>query len=162
MPHIRLMGLIDLPAFNSLNDKDKEAYARRGCAGHSKSGLDWTPTPDTDDHKEGSELATAKAGEIQAEDIEITEPIVEGMYEGEEGEGLDNRPLKSYIMSIHKQASELYNILDDTEDPEEWVMEKIKSATASMNAVHGHISYAKDKVESLEGTPGEKPQERGY
>ena len=160
MPHIRLMGLIDLPAFNSLNDKDKEAYSRRGCSGFSKSGLDWTPTPDTDDHKEGSELATAKAGEIQAE--EITAPIVEGMYEGEEGEGLDNRPLKSYIMSIHKQASELYNILDDTEDPEEWVMEKIKSATASMNAVHGHISYAKDKVESLEGTPGEKPQERGY
>ena len=162
MPHIRLMGLVDIPALGQLNDKDKEAYAHRGCAGHSKSGLDWTPTPDTDDHKEGSELATAKAGEIQAEDIEITEPIVEGMYEGEEGEGLDNRPLKSYIMSIHKQASELYNILDDTEDPEEWVMEKIKSATASMNAVHGHISYAKDKVESLEGTPGEKPQERGY
>ena len=160
MPHIRLMGLIDLPALGQLNDRDREAYAHRGCAGHSKSGLDWTPEPDTDDHKEGSELATDRAGEIQAEDTEITEPIVE-MYESE-GEGVDNRPLKSYIMSIHKQASELYNILDDTEDPEEWVMEKIKSATASMNAVHGHISYAKDKVESLEGTPGEKPQERGY
>ena len=159
MPHIRLMGLIDLPALGQLNDKDRKAYAHRGCEGHSKSGLDWTPTPDAE---EGSELATARADDIQAEDIEITEPIVEGMYEGEEGEGLDNRPLKSYIMSIHKQASELYNILDDTEDPEEWVMEKIKSATASMNAVHGHIAYAKDKVESLEGTPGEKPQERGY
>ena len=159
MPHIRLMGLIDLPALGQLNDKDRKAYAHRGCEGHSKSGLDWTPTPDAE---EGSELATARADDIQAEDIETTEPIVEGMYEGEEGEGLDNRPLKSYIMSIHKQASELYNILDDTEDPEEWVMEKIKSATASMNAVHGHIAYAKDKVESLEGTPGEKPQERGY
>ena len=159
MPHIRLMGLIDLPALGQLNDKDRKAYAHRGCEGHSKSGLDWTPTPDAE---EGSELATARADDIQAEDIEITEPIVEGMYEGEEGEGLDNRPLKSYIMSIHKQASELYNILDDTEDPEEWVMEKIKSATASMNAVHGHIAYAKDKVESLEGTLGEKPQERGY
>ena len=159
MPHIRLMGLIDLPALGQLNDKDRKAYAHRGCEGHSKSGLDWTPTPDAE---EGSELATARADDIQAEDIEITEPIVEGMYEGEEGEGLDNRPLKSYIMSIHKQASELYNILDDTEDPEEWVMEKIKGATAAMNAVHGHIAYAKDKVESLEGTPGEKPQERGY
>lgn len=157
MPHIRLMGLIDLPALGQLNDKDRKAYAHRGCEGHSKSGLDWTPVPDAVD---GSELATDRAGEIQAEDTEITEPIVE-MYESE-GEGVDNRPLKSYIMSIHKQASELYNILDDTEDPEEWVMEKIKSATASMNAVHGHISYAKDKVESLEGTPGEKPQERGY
>jgi len=157
MPHIRLMGLIDLPALGQLNNRDREAYAHRGCAGHSKSGLDWTPEPDAVD---GSELATDRAGEIQAEDTEITEPIVEGMYEGDEG--VDNRPLKSYIMSIHKQASELYNILDDTEDPEEWVMEKIKSATASMNAVHGHISYAKDKVESLEGTPGEKPQERGY
>ena len=159
MPHIRLMGLIDLPALGQRNDKDRKAYAHRGCEGHSKSGLDWTPTPDAE---EGSELATARADDIQAEDIEITEPIVEGMYEGEEGEGLDNRPLKSYIMSIHKQASELYNILDDTEDPEEWVMEKIKGATAAMNAVHGHIAYAKDKVESLEGTPGEKPQERGY
>ena len=158
MPHIRLMGLVDIPALGQLNNKDKEAYARRGCEGFSKSGLDWSPEPDA---VEGSELATDRADDIQAEDTEITEPIVEGMYEGE-GEGLDNRPLKSYIMSIHKQASELYNILDDTEDPEEWVMEKIKSATASMNAVHGHISYAKDKVESLEGTPGEKPQERGY
>jgi hypothetical protein len=157
MPHIRLMGLIDLPALGQLNDRDREAYAHRGCAGHSKSGLDWTPEPDAVD---GSELATARADDIQDEDIEITEPIVEGMYEGDEG--VDNRPLKSYIMSIHKQASELYNILDDTEDPEEWVMEKIKSATASMNAVHGHIAYAKDKVESLEGTLGEKPQERGY
>jgi len=157
MPHIRLMGLIDLPALGQLNDRDREAYAHRGCEGFSKSGLDWSPEPDAVD---GSELATDRAGEIQAEDTEITEPIVEGMYEGDEG--VDNRPLKSYIMSIHKQASELYNILDDTEDPEEWVMEKIKSATASMNAVHGHIAYAKDKVESLEGTLGEKPQERGY
>ena len=161
MPHIRLMGLVDLPTLGNLSDKERKSYAGRGCEGFSKSGLDWSPTPDTDDNKAGSELATDRADDIQAEDTEITEPIVEGMYEGE-GEGLDNRPLKSYIMSIHKQASELYNILDDTEDPEEWVMEKIKSATASMNAVHGHISYAKDKVESLEGTPGEKPQERGY
>ena len=157
MPHIRLMGLIDLPALGQLNGRDRESYAQRGCEGFSKSGLDWSPEPDAVD---GSELATDRAGEIQAEDTEITEPIVEGMYEGDEG--VDNRPLKSYIMSIHKQAAELYNILDDTEDPEEWVMEKIKSATASMNAIHGHISYAKDKVESLEGTPGEKPQERGY
>ena len=160
MPHVRLMGLLDMPALNSLNPRDKESYARRGCEGFSKSGLDWTPTPDTDDNKAGSELATDRADDIQAEDTEITEPIVEGMYEGEE-EGLDNRPLKSYIMSIHKLASELYNILDDTEDPEEWVMEKVKGASSAMNAIHGHISYAKDKVEALEGTLGEKPQERG-
>ena len=150
-----------MPAVNSLSDKDRKAYANRGCEGFSKSGLDWSPTPDTDDHKEGSELATDRADDIQAEDTEITEPIVEGMYEGE-GEALDNRPLKSYIMSIHKLASELYNILDDTEDPEEWVMEKVKGASSAMNAIHGHISYAKDKVEALEGTLGEKPQERGY
>ena len=160
MPHIRLMGLVDLPALNSLSDKDRKSYANRGCEGFSKSGLDWTPTPDTDDNRAGSELATDRADDIQAETAETTESIVEGMYEGEEG--LDNRPLKSYIMSIHKLASELYNILDDTEDPEEWVMEKVKGASSAMNAIHGHISYAKDKVEALEGTPGEKPQERGY
>ena len=160
MPHIRLMGLVDLPTLNSLSDKDRKSYANRGCEGFSKSGLDWTPTPDTDDNRAGSELATDRADDIQAETAETTESIVEGMYEGEEG--LDNRPLKSYIMSIHKLASELYNILDDTEDPEEWVMEKVKGASSAMNAIHGHISYAKDKVEALEGTLGEKPQERGY
>ena len=41
-------------------------------------------------------------------------------------------------------------------------MEKVKGATSAMNAIHGHISYAKDKVESLDRTLGEKPQERGY
>ena len=54
MQHVRLMGLIDMPALNSLHPKDKEAYARRGCEGFSKSGLDWTPIPDTDDYKAGS------------------------------------------------------------------------------------------------------------
>ena len=161
MSHIRLTGLIDLPALGQLNDRDRDAYAKRGCEGFSKSGLDWSPEPDVVDGPEiATVIATVRAGKVQAEDTEITEPIVEGMYEGDEG--VDNRPLKSYIMSIHKQASELYNILDDTEDPEEWVIEKIKSATESMAAVHGHIAYAKDKVESLEGTLGEKPQERGY
>ena len=72
MPHIRLMGLVDLPALNALNDKDREAYGRRGCEGFSKSGLDWSPTPDTDDNKAGSELATDRADDIQAEDVEIT------------------------------------------------------------------------------------------
>ena len=104
-----------------------------------------------------------------------TIPQLNGMYRGDRSRkeklirygfrlpsAFDNRPLKSYIMSIHKQASELYNILDDTEDPEEWVMEKVKGASSAMNAIHGHISYAKDKVEALEGTLGEKPQERGY
>ena len=55
-----------MPALNSLNPKDKEAYARRGCEGFSKSGLDWTPTPDTDDYKAGAELATDRADDIQA------------------------------------------------------------------------------------------------
>ena len=159
MPHIRLMGLVDLPAFNSLNDKDKESYARRGCEGFSKSGLDWTPTPDTDDHKEGSELATDRADDIQAEELESTESIVEGMYEEEEG--VDNQPLKSYIMSIHKLATELYEMLDDTDDPEEWVMGRIKEASSALSSIHGHVSYAKKKADSL-GELKDTQEGQGY
>ena len=79
MPHVRLMGLIDMPALNSLNPKDKEAYARRGCEGFSKSGLDWTPIPDTDDYKAGSELATTRADDILAETADPVQTIVENM-----------------------------------------------------------------------------------
>ena len=160
MPHVRLMGLLDMPALNSLNPKDKEAYARRGCEGFSKSGLDWTPTPDTDDYKAGSELATDRADDIQAEtvDDQSGESIVENMYEDEE---VDKQPLKSYIMSIHKMAAELYEMLEDSDDPEEWVVGRMKEAKSAMSSVHGHVSYAKRKVEGLEGLRN-SPKERGY
>ena len=162
MPHVRLMGLLDMPALNSLNPRDKESYARRGCEGFSKSGLDWTPTPDTDDYKAGSELATDRADDIQVEDTEITEPIVEGTYEeGDEGDRVDNEPLKSYIMSIHKMATELYEMLEDSDDPEDWVVGRMKEAKSAMSSVHGHVSYAKQKVEGLEGLR-KNPKERGY
>ena len=158
MPHVRLMGLIAMPALNSLNPKDKEAYARRGCEGFSKSGLDWTPTPDTDDHKAGSELATDRADDIQAETAEPVESIVENMYEEDE---VDKQPIKSYIMSIHKMATELYEMLEDSDDPEDWVVGRMKAARSAMSSVHGHGSYAKQKVEGLEGIR-KSPKERGY
>ena len=148
MPHVRLMGLIDMPALNSLNPKDKEAYARRGCEGFSKSGLDWTPIPDTDDYKAGSELATTRADDIQAATAEPVESIVENMYEEDE---VDKQPIKSYIMSIHKMATELYEMLEDSDDPEDWVVGRMKEARSAMSSVHGHVSYAKQKVEGLEG-----------
>ena len=158
MPHVRLMGLLDMPALNSLNPRDKESYARRGCEGFSKSGLDWTPTPDTRDHKAGSALATDRADDIQVETAESVESIVENMYEDEE---VDKQPLKSYIMSIHKMATELYEMLEDSDDPEDWVVGRMKEAKSAMSSVHGHVTYAKQKVEGLEGLK-KSPKERGY
>ena len=157
MPHVRLMGLLDMPALNSLNPRDKESYARRGCEGFSKAGLDWTPTPDTRDHKAGSELATDRADDIQVETAESVESIVENMYEEDE---VDKQPLKSYIMSIHKMATELYEMLEDSDDPEDWVVGRMKEARSAMSSVHGHVSYAKQKVEGLECIR-KSPKERG-
>lgn len=114
--------------------------------GKSKSGLDWDADKDNPE-----------------EDLSKLENTLEGddlieMYEGD----LDDRPIKSYIMSIHKMAAELYNVMEDTDDPEEWVMEKAKTCSELLNAVHGHVTYSKNKAEELNTSARDEIRERGW
>ena len=115
--------------------------------GKSKSGLDWDA--DKDNPKE--DLS-------KLENTLETEDLVE-MYEGED---LDERQLKGYIKSIHKMAAELYNVLEDTDDPEEWVMEKAKQCSSLMNSMHGHVTYAKKQVDDLDKNVRDEIKERGW
>jgi hypothetical protein len=115
--------------------------------GESKSGLDW------DGDSENPDTTTN-------ETPELTSDLVE-MYEGDD-DALDNRQLKSYIMSIHKMAAELYNVLDETDDPEDWVIEQAKECNSLINAIHGHVSYNKKKAEELNSDVGSKAAERGW
>lgn len=117
--------------------------------GKSKSGLDW----DADKGNPKEDLS-------KLENTLETEDLVE-MYEGED---LDERQLKGYIKSIHKMAAELYNVLEDTDDPEEWVMEKAKQCDSMLHAIHGHVSYAKDKdrISELERETRDQVRERSW
>jgi hypothetical protein len=117
--------------------------------GKSKSGLDWGS-----DKKDNTKEDIAKL-----ENTIETEELVE-MYENDDG--VDERHLKSYIKSIHKMAAELYNMLDGAEDPEEWVNEKAKQCNSLLNAIHGHIDYAKQEVAKVDTEPRDRVRERGW
>jgi len=143
---IRLAGLVDLKPFKDISEDypgSGELPKETLHTGESKSGLDWEADKDNP--------------EVQEEVVEQQEELVE-MYEGD----VDTRPLKSYIMSIHKMAAELYNVLEDTDDPEEWVMEKAKQCNHLLNTVHGHVSYAKNKVEELDTEVRDRMEEKGW
>lgn len=116
--------------------------------GKSKSGLDWGSDEKNNPKEDIAKLENTIGGEDLVE-----------MFESEDS---DDRPLRSYVMSIHKMAAELYNALDDSDDPEEWVMEKAKQCNHLLNAVHGHVSYAKKPVEELETDVRGKIKERGW
>ncbi len=138
--------MIKLSDLLSEDHKSKEETFHKG---KSKSGLDWDCDKD-----------------YPKEDLAKLENTIDGedLVEVYEGEDLDERQLRGYIKSIHKMAAELYNVLEDTDDPEEWVMEKAKQCDSMLHAIHGHVSYAKDKdrVSELERETRDQVRERGY
>lgn len=58
--------------------------------------------------------------------------------------------IKAKLMSIHAMAKESYNVLDDQDDPEDWVLEKVEEIADMMNAVHSHVRYMKNKASELD------------
>jgi len=70
---------------------------------------------------------------------------------------------KAALMQINKQSAELFNILQDDKDFEEWVDEKLREAAELLNSVHGHISYEVKKPDALpQGTETVMAQTREY
>lgn len=66
---------------------------------------------------------------------------------------------KADLMSIHKKAGEIYNMLGDNEELEGWVQAKITKAAEYINAIHNNLSYEKAKPGSLgtgDGVPADK------
>tara|TARA_Y100000004_G_scaffold32154_2_gene33671 strand:- start:3485 stop:3943 length:459 start_codon:yes stop_codon:yes gene_type:complete len=150
---IRLAGLVNLKPPREISEDypgSGELPKETLHDGASKSGLDW-------DVDENDKELKVNYPEVQEESTEEQEELVE-MYEGD----VDNRPLKSYIMSIHKMAAELYNQLDETDDPEDWVMERAKKCDHLLNTVYGHVSYAKNKVEELDMEVRDSMDEKGW
>lgn len=58
--------------------------------------------------------------------------------------------IKAKLMSIHSMAKEAYNVLDDQDDPEDWVLDKVEEIAEMMNSVHSHVRYEKTKASELD------------
>ena len=58
--------------------------------------------------------------------------------------------IKAKLMSIHAMAKEAYNVLDDQDDPEDWVLDKVEEIAEMMNSIHSHVKYMKTKAAELD------------
>lgn len=68
--------------------------------------------------------------------------------------------VKSQLLSIQKQTSELYNMLGEADQIEGWAEEKIKICAEYISSVYNHIQYEKNGPKSLgsgDGSPAEAP-----
>ncbi len=150
---IKIAGLVDWEGFKKKSEKQQEDLKHE--RGFSKSGLDWDQPDDPD---------APQTWEDMAEDEKPEGDLVNewGLDEDGDEDGPDERSLKAMIKAIHKHAAELYNIVDEMDEPEEWVLEKAKDCAAKIAEIHSHIDYNKDKAEELGTTPGADSIERGW
>lgn len=68
---------------------------------------------------------------------------------------------KADLLSIHKKAGELYNMISEDEELEGWVQAKITKAAEYINAVHNNMQYEKTKPNSIgngEMSPADKTE----
>lgn len=152
----KLSKLVDWEKYRKMSEaqQEKEKHKR----GRSKSGLDWE-CEDTEYHDE--EAPKNWEDMIESEEGSSNgKPINEWGLDEEDPED-ENRSLKALVKSIHKHAAELYNQLDDMDDPEDWVVEKAKQAAAAVAEIHSHIDYNKDKAEELSTEPN-GTEDRGW
>lgn len=62
---------------------------------------------------------------------------------------MDGTSAKAELLSIHKKAGELYNMVGDGEQMEGWIHEKISKAAEYINAIHSTLEYEKSKPTSV-------------
>jgi len=66
---------------------------------------------------------------------------------------------RAQLMTLHKQAGELFNMVGEHENLEAWVQDKLSKAADSINVVYNFMQYEKHKGASLGngmGTPANK------
>jgi len=84
------------------------------------------------------------------------------MEMGMDDEGAEMEP-KAALLQINKQSAEIYNLLQNDRDFEEWVNEKLTQAAKLVNTIHGHITYEVRKPDALpQGTETVMAQTRNY
>lgn len=67
---------------------------------------------------------------------------------------------KAQLMSLQKQAAELFNMIGDNDNLEGWVQDKISKASDYMNSVYQNMQYEKSNANTLgggQGAPADAP-----
>jgi len=67
---------------------------------------------------------------------------------------------RAQLMSIHKQSSELFNMIADGEELEGWVQNKLSLAADYISAVYNNLQYEKSNASTLGsgmGAPSDAP-----
>jgi hypothetical protein len=83
--------------------------------------------------------------------------------ESHEEEDHEGHMAKADLLSIHKKAGELYNMIGENENLEGWVQAKITKAAEYINAIHNSLQYEKTKPMSLgngDGSPADAEMNR--
>lgn len=73
----------------------------------------------------------------------------------------EGRMAKSDLFSLHKQASELYNMMGENDQLEGWMQSKITQAADYINAVYNAMQYEKSNAKAIgagDGTPADPDQ----
>jgi hypothetical protein len=153
---IRLGKLINLPAL-------KEAELAPAPFVHSDANADGKVN-----HKDKkiNDRRTAKLEESDEsnEDESVVTEDVTGAVNNMEDDNVDDHEgqmAKADLLSIHKKAGELYNMISEDEELEGWVQAKITKAAEYINAVHNSMQYEKSKPASIgngEGNPADATQ----
>jgi len=68
--------------------------------------------------------------------------LVKAISKEEEPE-YEGKMAKSHLFKIAKYATELHNMLEDDENLEPWVQDKITIASHNMSAIMHHLEYKK-------------------
>lgn len=70
--------------------------------------------------------------------------------------------IKAQLMSIHNLSKEAYNVLDDQDDPEDWVIDKVQEISKMLNSVHSHLTYEKKKSAELADEISDQVPQRSW
>jgi len=96
-------------------------------------------------------ISKERLKQLIAEELSIGFGGLEGGEEPkEESYDHDGRMARQNLWKMAEYAKELYNLIDDEEDLEPWVEEKIAIASFMMESVGHYMQYEKKSGESME------------
>jgi hypothetical protein len=146
---IRLIGLVDLKNIAPFNTEALDPVGKEDSDIDNDGDVD-----SSDKYLKNRRDAVEKNLKKESTTLKEENPDNPDIVDDHEGQ-----MAKADLMSIHKKAAEIYNMLGDNEELEGWVQAKITKAAEYINAIHNNLSYEKSSPGSLgsgDGTPADK------
>ena len=61
----------------------------------------------------------------------------------------DRLTVKAQLLQLHKQTSQLFNMIGENEDLDPWIHDHVGRAADAINVVHSHLSYENSNAKAL-------------